>query len=439
MADDYARHALSQRAAFEATHPAVIAAAERLASEPMLCVADLGAADGVNSHGLIRELVAQRAGRPLIYALVDLPTNAWRVTAAQMRDAFGPAVDHGEIVVIPEPAESGPGVADAGAGAHYSRPEAHGEACRRALDRNPPPATVISMAGIPLQQAPCLPRGTVHIAVTGTTMHWIADAAGLASSGSVFPGYPDHVDEDERRAWRVAAERQWKRMLDMRAAELAPGGWVIAAIPASPAPCPDRTGLYVEIVEDMNLLLADWRRAGRIGAATVAGVVVPVWSRTLDEFRAPFEAGGGSFAGLELESIELFRLDNPYWHDDPAVFARNYVRSVTAWGGPLLLRAFAREGEALAAALLADFLEELEARVAEAPDRYRLDYIEALVICRKASKAGPASAAIEPGAPTALVETRLHRPQRKPGRNRGTTALTSARRGDRTTHTDTRS
>ena len=63
MADDYARHALSQRAAFEATHPAVMAAAERLASEPVLCVADLGAADGVNSHGLIRDLVAP-ARRP---------------------------------------------------------------------------------------------------------------------------------------------------------------------------------------------------------------------------------------------------------------------------------------------------------------------------------------------------------------------------------------
>jgi len=364
MADDYARHALSQRAAFEATHPAVMAAAGRLASEPVLCVADLGAADGVNSHGLIRDLVAQRAGRPLIYALVDLPTNAWRVAAAHLRDAFGPGIDRGAIVVIPAPAESGPGVADTGTGAHYAWPEAHGEACRRALDRDPPPATVVSLAGIPLHQAPSLPRGTVHLAVTGTTMHWVADAAGLASSGSVFPGYPDHVDDDERSAWRVAAERQWEQMLEMRAVELAPGGWFIAAIPASPAACPDRTGLYVEIVGDMNLLLADWRRAGRIGGATVAAAVVPVWSRTLGEFRAPFEAGGGSFAGLELESIELFRLDNPYWHDDPAVFARDYVRSVTAWGGPLLLRAFAREGEARAAGLLADFLGELEERVA---------------------------------------------------------------------------
>src|SRR5215204_3554387 len=81
MADDYARHALSQRAAFEATHPAALSAARLLADEPVLRVVDLGAADGVNSHGLIRELAEQRAGRPQIYALVDLPTNVWRVAA----------------------------------------------------------------------------------------------------------------------------------------------------------------------------------------------------------------------------------------------------------------------------------------------------------------------------------------------------------------------
>jgi hypothetical protein len=387
MADDYARHALSQRAAFEATHPAVMSAAARLASQPVLRVADLGAADGVNSHGLIRDLVAQRAGRQLTYSLVDLPTNAWGIAAAHLRNAFGLAADHGAIVVIPAPGEVGPGIAETGTGTHYASPEAHGEACRQALDRDPPPVTVVSLAGIPLHQAPCVPPGTVHIAVTGTTMHWVADAAGLASSGSIFPGHPDQVDADERRAWRVAAERQWKQLLEMRAVELAPGGWFIAAIPASTAPCPDRTGLYNEIIGDMNLLLADWRRAGRIDGATVAAAVVPVWSRTLEEFRAPFDAGGGRVAALELVSAELFQLDNPYWRDDPAIFARDYVQSVKAWGGPLLLRAFAREGEARAAGLLADFLGELEERVADAPDRYRWDYIEALVICRKPSEA----------------------------------------------------
>jgi hypothetical protein len=94
----------------------------------------------------------------------------------------------------------------------------------------------------------------------------------------------------------------------------------------------------------MNRLLADWCRAGRIGSGTVAAVVVPVWARTLEEIRAPFEASGGRVDGLELERAELFRLDNPYWHDDPAAFARGYVESVTAWGGPLLLRDV-RKGE----------------------------------------------------------------------------------------------
>ena len=294
MADDYARHALSQRAAFEATHPAVLAAARLFADEPVLRVVDLGAADGVNSHGLIRDLGEERAGRPLIYALVDLPTNAWGVAADHLRHAFGGPADGPGVVVIPAPGDAGPGVADVGTGAHYASPEAHSEACRRAVEHSPPPATVISMAGIPLQQAPCLPSGSVHVAVTGTAMHWVADAGGLASTGSVFPGYPDHRDEAERRAWRVAAARQWERLLEMRAMELAPGGRFIAALPASPAPCPERTGLYVEIIGDMNRVLADWCRAGRIGAATVAAVVVPVWMRTLDEIRAPSRRAAGA-------------------------------------------------------------------------------------------------------------------------------------------------
>jgi SAM dependent carboxyl methyltransferase len=382
MADDYALYALSQRAAFEATHPAVLDAARLFADEPVLRVVDLGAADGVNSHTLIRDLARERVGRSLIYALVDLPTNAWSVAADHLRHAFDEAPGGIRALVIPAPGDSGPGIADVGTGAHYASPEAHGEACRRAVEQSPA-SIVISMAGIPLQQAPCLPAGAVHIGVSGTTMHWVAGAAGLGSTGSVFPGYPDHKDEGERRAWRLAAAQQWNRLLEMRAMELVPGGRLIAALPASPAPCPNRTGLYVEIVGDMNQILADWCRAGRISAKTAAAVVVPVWMRTLDEIRAPFEASGGAVAGLELESAELFRLDNPYLHDDPVVFARRYVRSVTAWGRPLLARAFAREGEDRASDLLAAFLGELEERVAHAPDRYHWDYVEALLICRK--------------------------------------------------------
>jgi hypothetical protein len=140
MADDYARHALSQRAAFEATHPAVLAAARLFADEPVLRVVDLGAADGGNSHGLIRDLAEERAGRPLIYALVDLPTNAWGVAADHLRHAFGGAADGAGVVVIPAPGDTGPGVADAGTGptTPRRRPTARPAAERSSTARPPP-------------------------------------------------------------------------------------------------------------------------------------------------------------------------------------------------------------------------------------------------------------------------------------------------------------
>src|SRR3954447_15973365 len=128
MADDYGQYALSQRAAFEATHPSALAAARIFQDEPVLRVADLGAADGVNSHGLIRDLVKQRAGRSLVYALVDLPTNAWAVAGEHLRHAFGEPANGSGVVVIPAPGDAGPGVVDGGTGAHYASPEAHGDA-----------------------------------------------------------------------------------------------------------------------------------------------------------------------------------------------------------------------------------------------------------------------------------------------------------------------
>ena len=243
MADDYASHALSQRAAFEATHPAALATARQFAAEPVLRVVDLGAADGVNSHGLIRSLIDERDGRPLVYALVDLPTNAWAVAAEHLRHTFGEAVDGTGVIVTPEPGDAGPGAADVGTGIHWASPEAHGAACRRALERSPTPSAVISLAGIPLERAPCLPPGTVHVAVSGTAMHWIAEAAGFASTGSVFPGYPDHEDEAERqrlgRRGRQAVETAARDARD-RARSGRPVDRCAPGLPGS-GPRPDRT------------------------------------------------------------------------------------------------------------------------------------------------------------------------------------------------------
>jgi len=376
MDDDYASYALSQRMSFEHAFAAILTAALELNDERVLRVVDQGAADGVNSHLLIRTLVAMRAGRPLVYSFVDMPTNAWAVAA---RKLGGHPDLGGAVVVVPHAKH--PLARDVGTGPHASTAEDHAAITGEALaDRA---TVVVGLAGIPLHVSPCAPDGTVHLAITGTTMHWVDAPPDLASTGSVFPGYADHRDEGQRAAWREHAARQWDQLMRLRARELAPGGWFIAALPASAHPHSHGSGMYAEIVHDMNEILAAWVAEGRIAQSTADAVVAPVWMRTVEEIRVPFDAGGGDVDGLVLKRVELFRLDNPYVDPDPAVFALRFVQSCLAWGGPLFLRAFAREGEDRAHLLLGEFVEELEARVAADPGRYRWDYIEALVVARK--------------------------------------------------------
>jgi SAM-dependent methyltransferase len=383
MSSDYAHNARSQALAFAHTYPTVLAAAKAHNDVRDLVVADLGAADGVNSHELITALVAERDGRGLHYALVDLPSNVWQVAArelVQMADRSGYPE---RFAVIPDAATTRDFVRDVGTGDHLGTADEHLRALREASARQPAPATVVSLAGIPIQTGPCLPPGTVHIAVSGTAMHWVSDSGALPSTGSVFPGYPNHRDAAQREAWADAAARDWTRILEHRGAELAPGGTLVAAIPASPGRWPDRGGAYRAISADMDDILASWREQGRIGPAALAAVVVPTWSRTLEEFRAPFGDLGGTFAGLTLEVAELFTLDNPYRDKDPQVFAENYIRSVEAWGKPLFARALAVEGAGECADLLRDLHDELVSRVARDPERHRRDYQQALIVCRK--------------------------------------------------------
>ena len=290
MADDYARHALSQRAAFEATYPAALAAAPRFADEPVLCVADLGAADGVNSHGLIRDL---RGGARRPAADLCARRSADERVGGGRRPPAASVRQRGRA----RRSSSSPGPADGRLGARTSaavsiRPRRRRTA-RPAAERSsaPAPGHGDQPGGHPLHEAPCLPPGTVHVAVSGTAMHWIAEAAGLASTGSVFPGYPDHTDEAERRAWGEAAARQWERLLEMRGHRARAGRPVDRRSPRLPAPGPERTGLYVEMIGDMNRILAEWCGAGRIGDATVAAAVVPVWMRHAGGDPGPVRGG----------------------------------------------------------------------------------------------------------------------------------------------------
>jgi hypothetical protein len=161
MSSDYARNARSQAEAFAHTYPTVLAAAKAHNDVRDLVVADLGAADGVNSHELIAALVAERAGRGLQYALVDLPSNVWQVAARQLAQMADRSGQPERFAIVPDAATPREIVRDVGTGDHLGTPDEHLRAVRDASARQPRPATVLSLAGIPIQTGPCLPAGTV--------------------------------------------------------------------------------------------------------------------------------------------------------------------------------------------------------------------------------------------------------------------------------------
>nr|CRL77936.1 hypothetical protein CPGR_04968 [Mycolicibacterium komanii] len=108
------------------------------------------------------------SGRPLIYALVDLPTNAWRVTAAHLRDAFGQAEDQGVAVVAPlrpNPAAGSSTPARAPITPRRkptAKPVGERSTATRLPPRSSPLPESLSIGCPPFRQ------GTVHISVTGT-------------------------------------------------------------------------------------------------------------------------------------------------------------------------------------------------------------------------------------------------------------------------------
>jgi hypothetical protein len=134
-------------------------------------------------------------------------------------------------------------------------------------------------------------------------MHWVADAAGLASSGSVFPGLPGpRGDEDERSAWRSRrGAAQWEQTARDARSGAGAGGLVYRRHPGLPRCMPGQDGALRRDRRghDTGCGPDNWRRGvptGRIGARATSrvrrGQSSPVWARTLTASYpgAPFEA-----------------------------------------------------------------------------------------------------------------------------------------------------
>lgn len=170
-----------------------------------------------------------------------------------------------------------------------------------------------------------LPSATVTLGWTSITLHWLDRTPGPLNG--IWYG---QATPDQHAVWSRAAAEDWRRFLDARRAELAPGGRLVVVVGAADAA--GRSGAE----QAMTLLdeaLVAMSRGGAISRADYGAMAIPAWYRTEAEWRAPFRDGHD----LSLADLHLHDLGDPLWEHavaaapyDRASVRGDYARAVSA-------------------------------------------------------------------------------------------------------------
>ena len=350
---EYAAHSLSQQACMRLLHAHVRAALRPHQDSRTRCVlADYGAADGLATRQLIEEAVEAGLQQRLDVVLQDLPGNDWQA-AARILSPLG-------TLDAPSPGQSAPVSV-----LQMSTESGHGDVALRLFAA---PGTF---------HVQVLPDGSVDLAVSGTALHWLSNGAALPRPGVPVVFHP-HVDPTVRAAWDAHAARDWKAILVARAAELRPGGKLIAVLPTL---TPDGCSTYSALFDVMDQMLRRAESAGRLKVGAREAFAVPASSRS----HAAIREGFAQVPSLELEVLEQHVVASPYYDEAEAgtkagraAFARRYVASVYAWAGPML------QGLAVGEQRDADvFRTEMEGAIAARMEECKQDYIVSVLVAVK--------------------------------------------------------
>jgi len=156
-----------------------------------------------------------------------------------------------------------------------------------------------------------LPPGSVTLGWSSWSVQWLS---------RVPAPIPDQVqvafseDVAARRAFAEQAAADWRAFLLARGEELRTGGRLVVLTMASD----DAGGFgYRSVVRAIQDGLLDVAASGLISVADVRRMVIPTYGRTRAEFLAPFE-GVGRFAGLSVESVEVFAAEDRIWKETGA-------------------------------------------------------------------------------------------------------------------------
>ena len=189
---------------------------------------------------------------------------------------------------------------------------------------------------------PILPAGKVDLAWNSWSMQWL----------SRLPRpIPDAVfidcshDAATRQAFADQLRTDWRTFLTCRSRELAAGGRLFSMFVADR---PDLTG-WRPFWGGLWSVLAEMKTEGKLSAAQIDAISLPVGARTIDDLREPFDANG-VFADLRIEHLEMIEGPDPFWDEyvvsgDAVTLGWRWSNMARAVVGPIVVESLADEPE----------------------------------------------------------------------------------------------
>ncbi len=150
---------------------------------------------------------------------------------------------------------------------------------------------------------PVTPPGDVDLGMSFAAIQWLSEPGPPGTGGALFF---DQLDGAPRAAMAEQAHADWTRFLALRATELAPGGRLVL----------DMMGRHEDgsaAAHDLWRVIAEagdhMARDGLLERRRLDDYVVPLYERTLDEVRRPFDEGIGE--RLRLERLAIHDAPHP--------------------------------------------------------------------------------------------------------------------------------
>jgi cyclopropane-fatty-acyl-phospholipid synthase len=228
---------------------------------------------------------------------------------------------------------------------------------------------------------PLLPPGTVHLATSFNSIHWLdqlpavpmPDFVGYRRPHPPRPGLT--VSPEATTAFQRQAEQDLVRFLECRARELVPGGKLLLASPGDT----DQACIADGLADVLNDACLDLVAAGRLEREQYRRLTMPVYFRTVAELLAPLEREDSPVRdAFTIERAEALEAPTPFLvafrgGGDVAAYARAYTGFLRAVSEPVVRATLHRSDRE--AATLDCLYERVRARLLAEPERYAWRYI----------------------------------------------------------------